>query len=102
MVNMSARFSPWVIFHVPHDSTLVPSEVRRQITLTDGELDAELIKRIDHLTLSLFASGRMRQRPRWSTPPSAGWWWMSSDSGMTNVSRWPREASGRSTPCRLA
>lgn len=57
MVHMSDQFPPWVIFHVPHESTLVPSEVRRQITLTDGELDEELIKMTDHLTLLLFASG---------------------------------------------
>jgi N-formylglutamate amidohydrolase len=31
--------------------------VRRQITLTDGELDEELIKMTDHSTLRLFASG---------------------------------------------
>ena len=57
MVQMSDQCPPWVIFHVPHDSTLVPSEVRRQITLADGELDEELIKMTDHLTLLLFASG---------------------------------------------
>lgn len=57
IVHMSDQCPPWVIFHVPHDSTLVPSEVRRQITLTDGELDEELIKMTDHLTLLLFASG---------------------------------------------
>ena len=59
MVHMSDQFPPWVIFHVPHDSTLVPSEVRRQITLTDGELNEELIKMTDHLTLPLFASGAL-------------------------------------------
>jgi len=56
MVHMSDQCPPWVIFHVPHDSTLVPSEVRHQITLTDDELDEELIKMTDHLTLLLFAS----------------------------------------------
>jgi N-formylglutamate deformylase len=59
MVHMSDQCPPWVIFHVPHDSMLVPSEVRRQITLTDGELDEELIKMTDHLTLILFASGAL-------------------------------------------
>ena len=57
MMQMSDQCPPWVIFHVPHDSTLVPSGVRRQITLTDRELDEELIKMTDHLTLLLFASG---------------------------------------------
>jgi hypothetical protein len=66
-MNMRDQCPPWVIFHVPHDSTLVPSEVRRQITLTDGELDEELIKMTDHLTLLLFASGA----PEVSGHPSA-------------------------------
>ena len=49
--------APWVIFHVPHDSTLIPQELRSQFALTDAELAAELIKMTDHLTLALFASG---------------------------------------------
>ena len=48
---------PWVIFHVPHDSTFIPPGVRQQITLSDAELSEELIKMTDHLTLRLFASG---------------------------------------------
>ena len=55
-MNMRDQCPPWVIFHVPHDSTLIPLEVRHQITLTDGELDEELIKMTDHLTLLLLAS----------------------------------------------
>lgn len=73
IVHMSDQCPPWVIFHVPHDSTLVPSEVRRQITLTDGELDEELIKMTDHLTLLLFASGAPKLRS--SERPPADWWW---------------------------
>lgn len=57
MVRMSDQCPPWVIFHVPHDSTLVPSKVRQQITLSDEDLAEELVKMTDHLTLSLFASG---------------------------------------------
>ena len=57
MGRMSGQCPPWVIFHVPHDSTLVPSEVRQQITLSDEDLAEELVKMTDHLTLSLFASG---------------------------------------------
>ena len=54
---MNDRFPPWVIFHIPHDSTLVPPEVRHQITLSDDGLTEELVKMTDHLTLSLFTSG---------------------------------------------
>lgn len=52
---MSDRFPPWVVFHVPHDSMHVPSEVRHQFTLGDEDLSQELMKMTDHLTLSLFA-----------------------------------------------
>ena len=55
--HMSDLFPPWVILHLPHDSTLVPPEVRHQIILGDDDLARELIKMTDHLTLSLFASG---------------------------------------------
>jgi N-formylglutamate amidohydrolase len=57
MMNMRVQYPPWVILHVPHDSLLIPSGIRRQITLTDGELDEELVRMTDHLTLPLFASG---------------------------------------------
>jgi len=46
---------PWVIFHVPHDSTFIPAEVRNQFLLNDVQLDAELIKMTDHHTFNLFA-----------------------------------------------
>lgn len=49
-------FPPWLIFHVPHDSTFIPPEVREKIFLSDEELAAELISITDHRTLSLFAS----------------------------------------------
>ena len=47
----------WVVFHVPHDSTLIPEEAREQFALSDVELADELVKMTDHLTLSLFTSG---------------------------------------------
>lgn len=54
---MSDRFPPWVVFHVPHDSTQVPLEVRQQFTLSDSELAGELMCMTDHLTMSLFTTG---------------------------------------------
>lgn len=44
----------WVIFHVPHDSTQIPDEVRHQFVLDDAALAEELIKMTDHLTQELF------------------------------------------------
>lgn len=45
---------PWVIFHVPHDSTDIPSEVQTQFAMGDDELQAEIIKMTDHFTMDLF------------------------------------------------
>ena len=47
----------WNVFHVPHDSTLIPAEVRGQLLLTDDELEHELLRMTDHHTASLFTEG---------------------------------------------
>ena len=55
---MDKRALPaWAIFHVPHDSTLIPTEVRNQFSLSDADLNHELIKMTDHHTLDLFTKG---------------------------------------------
>lgn len=46
---------PWVILHVPHDSTVIPDEVRHQFVAGDAELAAELVRMTDHHTLDLLA-----------------------------------------------
>jgi N-formylglutamate deformylase len=46
----------WIVFHVPHDATEVPIEVRDQFVLTDEQLQGELLKMTDHHTLALFAA----------------------------------------------
>ena len=53
--NPLSTFSPWVIFHVPHNSTVIPQEVRSQFSLSDQALSDELIKMTDHHTFDLFA-----------------------------------------------
>ena len=53
--NPLSTFSPWVIFHIPHDSTVIPQEVRSQFSLGDQALSDELIKMTDHHTFDLFA-----------------------------------------------
>ena len=50
------RPPPWWIFHVPHDSVLVPGEVRRQILLSDEQLELELLRMTDRHTFALFAA----------------------------------------------
>lgn len=48
-------YPPWVVLHVPHDSTTVPAAVRPQFLLDDAELGRELARMTDHQTLALFA-----------------------------------------------
>lgn len=45
-----------VIFHVPHDSTDIPADVRNQFTLDDQELKNEILNMTDHFTARLFCS----------------------------------------------
>jgi N-formylglutamate amidohydrolase len=48
-------YPPWVVLHVPHDSTAVPANVRSQFLLDDAELGRELDRMTDHLTLAIFS-----------------------------------------------
>ncbi len=47
-------YPPWVVLHIPHDSTVVPEDVRHQFLLDDAELARELLRMTDHHTLALF------------------------------------------------
>jgi N-formylglutamate deformylase len=47
----------WVVLHVPHDSTCIPSSVREQFLQNDAELNAELLCMTDHWTFDLFGHG---------------------------------------------
>lgn len=49
------RYPPWVVLHVPHDSTLIPRELRTQFLLDDTELARELVRMTDHRTHAIFA-----------------------------------------------
>lgn len=49
------QYPPWVVLHIPHDSTFVPDQVRQQLTLSDEDLALELQRMTDHDTLALFA-----------------------------------------------
>jgi hypothetical protein len=49
--TMSADdYQPWVVLHLPHDSTDVPAGMRSQFLLNDKELEQELIRMTDHHT----------------------------------------------------
>jgi len=47
----------WVAFHIPHDSTDIPAEVRSQFLLNDGQLRQEVMLMTDHLTSELCTLG---------------------------------------------
>jgi N-formylglutamate amidohydrolase len=51
--STSCDMPPWVIFHIPHDSTVIPSEVRDQFVLNEKDLFREIIKMTDHHTYDL-------------------------------------------------
>jgi N-formylglutamate deformylase len=48
-------YPPWAVLHIPHDSTLVPEQVRPQFLLSDRDLVFELQRMTDHFTHALFA-----------------------------------------------
>lgn len=48
---------PWVVLHIPHNSTLIPASVRDQFTLSGAELYDEVLKMTDHHTQDLFGQG---------------------------------------------
>lgn len=48
-------YPPWVVLHLPHDSTVVPAQVRPQLLLTDSALALELQRMTDQFTHALFA-----------------------------------------------
>ena len=47
-----------IIIHVPHSSTLIPPEIRKDILLSDNELESELLKMTDWYTDELAAIGK--------------------------------------------
>ncbi len=51
----SDGYPPWVILHVPHDSIVIPADVRSQFLLADAELQRELDRMTDHQTLASFS-----------------------------------------------
>lgn len=47
---------PWLVLHLPHDSTEVPGAVRSQFVLSDAQLAKELDRMTDHHTQALFGA----------------------------------------------
>jgi N-formylglutamate deformylase len=51
---MSFELPPWVLLHIPHNSTVIPSWVREQFVLDDHQLQREVLQMTDHHTEALF------------------------------------------------
>ena len=51
----SSGYPPWVVLHIPHDSTFIPDQVRPQFLMSDQDLALELGRMTDHFTHALFA-----------------------------------------------
>lgn len=49
----TASVPPWWVFHVPHDSVMIPTSVRNQFLLTEDALDEEILRMTDHHTFDL-------------------------------------------------
>ena len=47
-------YPPWVVLHIPHDSTVIPDSVCDQYLLGEDELNMELSRITDHHTFDLF------------------------------------------------
>lgn len=52
LAGLSCR--PGVVWHLPHDATCIPDEVREQFVLSDAELAYEVLRMTDHATGRLF------------------------------------------------
>ena len=59
---MPINIPSWIVFHVPHDSTYIPADIRKQFVLTDKQLSNEILKMTDHHTLDLFTRGIAAQQ----------------------------------------
>jgi N-formylglutamate amidohydrolase len=53
---------PYTILHIPHNSTVIPSDIRPTLFLSDEELELELVAMTDHDTAELFDLGEFAQR----------------------------------------
>ena len=57
-----ASLPEWVLFHIPHDSVLIPDECRELFVLNDADLEREMIRMTDLHTFELFAGGAAPER----------------------------------------
>ncbi len=55
MSSDSRVLPPWMVFHLPHDSTDIPPDIREQFVLSPDRLATELVRMTDHCTARLFA-----------------------------------------------
>lgn len=51
---MTSHLPAWVVLHIPHASTVIPSHCRSQLVLDEAKLQRELLLMSDHFTDELF------------------------------------------------
>jgi len=87
-------YHPWVVLHIPHDSLVIPDDVRPQFLLTDPDLALELRRMTDSRRPCSPGAPGVR---RLSALPLAASLSMLSASPMTRRNRWQHEAWACST-----
>lgn len=53
---------PFTVLHIPHDSIVIPADIRSKFLLSDRELEREILAMTDHYTTELFDFGSDAQR----------------------------------------
>lgn len=61
---LSNVLPPWVVLHLPHDSTFLPDWTRQQFSVDRATLERELALLTDHHTARLFGAGQSCARVR--------------------------------------
>lgn len=61
---LSNVLPPWVVLHLPHDSTFLPDWTREQFSVDRATLERELALLTDHHTARLFGAGQSCARVR--------------------------------------
>jgi N-formylglutamate amidohydrolase len=57
-----AQQIPFTVLHIPHDSDVIPADIRPTFLLSEEELEREILTMTDHYTAELFDLGADTQR----------------------------------------
>ena len=57
-----SQLTPFTVLHIPHDSIVIPADIRPTFLLSDEELEREILAMTDHYTAELFDLGADARR----------------------------------------